>query len=116
MSSTRRPLSEPLTVDLFGELQYTDPSIPTEPPPLPIFTGASLPGHLRTRKQIRQKGLEPVGRPAGLLSWTPKGYNAPIERPVWDIRSAQGPDPGQPDLIELWEQEQRQERAARRTT
>ncbi|WP_329433223.1 hypothetical protein OG564_10825 [Streptomyces sp. NBC_01280] len=103
-------------MDLFGELQYTDPSIPPEPPPLPVFTGASLPGHLRTRKQIRQEGLEPVGRPAGLLSWTPQGYNAPIERPVWDIRSAQRPDPCQPDLIELVEQEKCHQRGPRRRT
>ncbi|CAM5384939.1 hypothetical protein [Streptomyces viridochromogenes] len=107
MPPTRRRQRKPLGWDLFGEPYYTDPNATPEPPSLPVFT--SLPDHLSTRKQIRQEGLEPVGRPVGLLSWTPQGYNSPIERPVWDIRQAEKPMPREPDIFELMEQEQEQD-------
>lgn len=106
MAPMRRRQRNPLGWDLFGEPYYTDPNAAPEPPPLPVFTGESLPDHLRTRKQIRQEGLEPVGRPVGLLSWTPQGHNWPIERPVWDIRQAEKPMRREPDILELMEQGQ----------
>lgn len=106
MPPTRRRKREPLGWDLFGEPYYTDPNSVPEPPSLPVFTGESLPDHLRTRKQIRQEGLEPVGRPVGLLSWTPRGYNSPMERPVWDTRQAKKLMPRQPDILEVMEQQQ----------
>lgn len=103
----RRRQRKPLGWDLFGEQPYyTDPNRAPQPPPLPVFTRETLPSCLRTRKQIRQEGLEPVGRPVGLLSWTPQGSYVPIERPVWDIRQAREPTPQGFDLLEAFEQEQ----------
>jgi hypothetical protein len=101
----RRRQRKPLGWDLFGEPYYTDPNTAPEPPPLPVFTRETLPSYLRTPKQIRQEGLEPVGRPVGLLSWIPQGSTWPIERPVWDIRHAEAPMPQGPDLLELFEEE-----------
>ncbi|WP_328755497.1 hypothetical protein OHA28_49440 [Streptomyces sp. NBC_00269] len=71
------------------------------PPPLPAYTGKTLPWYLRTLKQIRAEGLEPVGRPVGALSWTPQGQYAPIECPAWDIRKAERPLDPEPSLDEL---------------
>jgi hypothetical protein len=47
--------------DLFGDPVYRERQ--AVPPPLPAYTGKTLPWYLRTLKQIRAEGLEPVGRP-----------------------------------------------------
>ncbi|MGX1673239.1 hypothetical protein [Streptomyces sp. NPDC055400] len=91
--SPRRPPRKPVGWDLFGDPVYRERQ--AGPVPLPAFTGDTLPWYLRTPKQIRAEGLEPVGRPAGLLSWTPQSAYTPVECPVWDIRQAKRPlDPG----------------------
>ncbi|WCE02518.1 hypothetical protein PGH47_43010 (plasmid) [Streptomyces sp. HUAS 31] len=92
MSFARRPPRNPVGWDLFGEPYFSERARePAGPPPLPTYTSETLPEHLHTPKQIRDRGLEPAGRPVGMLSWTPLGQYTPVKCPVWDIRKAVRP-------------------------
>ncbi|MGW8365456.1 hypothetical protein ACWGK1_33530 [Streptomyces wedmorensis] len=84
-----------------GDPYYTDPYAPPKPPSLRVFTGDTLPSYLRTADQIEQEGLQRVGLPVGLLSWTPRGARFPQEALVWDIRKAVEVPPREMDLFEM---------------
>ncbi|MDX3683693.1 hypothetical protein PV692_08840 [Streptomyces sp. AK04-4c] len=87
--------------DLFGDPYFEDDVAVPEPEQLREFTPQTLPKRFRTWQQIRDVGLESVGPPVGLLSWTPSGACAPKTAKVYDISKARkaGPPPGNPTYL-----------------
>lgn len=100
---------EPMGYDLFGDPYFEDDVAVPEPEQLREFTPQTLPKCFRTWQQIRDVGLESVGPPVGLLSWTPSGACAPKTAKVYDISKARKAGPREPDLFELFEEAEEQE-------
>ncbi|WP_329169726.1 hypothetical protein OG754_00140 [Streptomyces decoyicus] len=98
--------------DLFGDPYFEDDVAVLEPEQLRDFTPQTLPKNLGTWQQIRDVGLEPVGPPVGLLSWTLSGPCAPKTAKVYDMSKARKAVPREPDIFELIKEAEEQELSA----